>query len=310
MLDEQYFRHEVAIFTLGVDFFGDSTAADVVRVTFDRIPGGVRGTVVYTDANGVSGEADVATRTSSDLSAACELVARTAALYASMHLPLPQPEEPEKLTAPSTTTEPAAKTAFVDPIPPPEPPFTPSTPTRWLPMDVTISLSTALLMTAGFSADVGPALQIGAGIRRDWFSFELEVRGVFPARAVASEQLNPAVPLSAVSFDISQFGAQSVPCIHFATYFGACGVIGGGTYISQTSDTTLLPQWHIGPRFRAEIPFAERFAVFGFAEALFFPLGATVTFSEFPGQPNTPGNLWRTSVVSGFFGVGASVDFK
>jgi hypothetical protein len=55
-------------------------------------------------------------------------------------------------------------------------------------MDLTLTLSTAFLATAGFTADVGPALQIAGGLRRDWFSFDLEARVVFPSKVYARER--------------------------------------------------------------------------------------------------------------------------
>src|SRR5262245_7099626 len=50
-LPESAFRDEVAIDLDGVDHF-DATSPDVVDVKFEKIPGGFRSTLVYTDAAG------------------------------------------------------------------------------------------------------------------------------------------------------------------------------------------------------------------------------------------------------------------
>lgn len=49
--DEETFRHTVAIFFEGVDPF-NVAAAELVRVTLQRIPGGYRGTVQKVPAQG------------------------------------------------------------------------------------------------------------------------------------------------------------------------------------------------------------------------------------------------------------------
>ncbi|MBK8255735.1 MAG: hypothetical protein IPK82_24095 [Polyangiaceae bacterium] len=320
--DEATFRDEVATMLGGIDHFR-TDAPDVVRVSFSKVPGGYRGTVEYTPAKGETWPAEHKT------GGHCLLLAQAVAVIASLRIPDPPatpavtaPPEPTATPTATPTAPPAPTVTAVptNPIPSPPPrspgppddaPFVPPPPP--LPqMDLTITLSTALLMTAGFSADVGPALQIGGGIRRDWFSLDLELRGVFPARAVASDQLNAAIPREPREFDLSQLSAQLVPCVRFATYLAGCGVIGVYALITQdrTQGTDFYPGWSVGPRFRAEYPFAERFAVFGFGEALFTPYQQGVAYETLPGQPDTPGISWRLSIVSGFFGVGASVNFQ
>jgi hypothetical protein len=179
-------------------------------------------------------------------------------------------------------------------------------------MDLTVTLSTAFVITAGFTADVGPALQLGAGLRRDWFSIDLELRGVFPGKVIASAQLDPENPREPRPFDLSQLSGQLVPCARFASYFAGCGVVGAYTLITQdrTQGTSFYPGWIIGPRFAVEVPFAQRFAVFGFAEALFAPLGAAQEYRDVLAKEDSPGILWDLSIVSGFFGVGVSVKFE
>ena len=80
--------------------------------------------------------------------------------------------------------------------------------------------------------------------------------------------------------------------------------------IRDRQGTYFNPGWSIGPRFGVEVPFAQRFAVFGFAEALFAPWRAYQQYSLVPAQEDSPGVRWEQSIVSGFFGAGVSVKFK
>ncbi|MBK8254936.1 MAG: hypothetical protein IPK82_20050 [Polyangiaceae bacterium] len=307
--DEETFHHAVASFMdKGADPFV-ATSASVLRVTFRKVPGGYRGALQRVPAVGEPWPEEDWT------GATCDGVFREIARMASLRVlgpPAPHPAPPQ----PSTPTPPAPP---ADPIPSsqPPPPFAASPPQRphleyTPPMDLTLTLSTAVLMTAGFTADVGPAVQLAGGLRYQWFSVDLELRGVFPGRAETNQQLDPTAPRPPKAFDLSQLSAQFVPCAHFATYFAGCGVIGAYALVIQDdAGTGFLPGWHIGPRFAVEVPFAERFAVFGFAEALFAPLGAAQYYSVDPSKgTDAPGTIWYLSPVLGFFGVGASVKFQ
>lgn len=181
-------------------------------------------------------------------------------------------------------------------------------------MDLTIALSASALMTAGFTADVGPAFQIGAEARyQDWFSLGLEVRGVLPSRIYARNVLDKTNPYSSERYlDASQVTALLVPCFRFKVYFAACAVGQAGTIISQSPvDSHLLGSFGLGPRFAFELPLGERFATFAFGEALFAPSPTGLDFNQ--GGPNgepAPNVEWTQSVVSGFFGAGLSVKFQ
>ena len=316
--DEETFHHAVASFMeKGRDPF-DASAPVVLRVTFKKVRGGYRGSVQKIPAAGEPWPEEDWTGPT------CEGVFREIARLASMSvLGPPKPAQPPPAPAPDTTPPPDPPKPPPDPVPsqvprvapasfaqlhftPPQPPPPPP------PMDLTITLSTAFVLTAGFTADVGPAVQLAGGLRYDWFSLDLELRGVFPGRVVASEQLDPNVPRPPRAFDLSQMSAQLVPCARFATYFAGCGVV--GAYVQVTQDRTqgnnVFPGWIIGPRFGVEVPFAQRFAVFGFAEALFAPMYSFQEYAVVPEQEDSPGIRWDQSIVSGFFGVGVSVKFK
>lgn len=240
----------------------------------------------------------------------CVEVFHDAARVASMRVP-----DPPKVEAPPPPITP--------PPPPPDPvpsppvaatsePLAPRHEKKPPPMDLAISLSAAVLMSAGFTADVGPGVQISGGVRRDWFSLDLELRGVFPSKAYARAAVDPKQPTSAREFDISQLTAGLVPCVHFATYLAGCGVAQAGMIIVQTPvNTDLLASVSFGPRLWLEYPFAEKFAVFAFAEGLFpvTPPGIEFVAGGPNGEP-APNVYWSPSVVSGFFGAGLSLRFK
>ncbi len=308
-LDEDSFRNAVAIFFRGADPF-DEDAADLLRVTFKKTPGGYRGTVQNVPAKGEPWpEEDSSGRT-------CAEVFRDVARLASMRVPdppkaTPAPPPPPPEPPPPTPDPVASQVPQVAPAPstPPRPTPQEKPPP---PMDLAISLSAAVLMSAGFTADVGPGVQVSAGFRRDWFSLDLEVRGMFPSRVYMRAPVDPAKPSYERAFDVSQLTALLVPCVHFATYFAGCGVAQAGVIVAQTPvDTSLLRSFGLGPRFAFEYPFAERFAVFAFGEAL-FPLarqGYAIVEGGPSGEP-APNVAWDPSVVSGFFGAGLSVQFK
>ncbi len=311
---ESSFRDAVAIFFGGADPF-DPNAPDVVRVTFTKIPGGYRGAVQYTPPSGDPWPPQVKTGVS--CAALFDDLSLTASLRVPDHPPkvAPDPPPPDPPPKPPDRVPSKPPKVFVPP-PNPLPDYSTRTTPRLpetKPMDLTIALSASALMTAGFTADVGPAFQIGAEARyEDWFSLGLEVRGVLPSRIYAREVLDKTNPYSSERYlDASQVTALLVPCFRFKVYFAACGVAQAGTIISQSPvSTVLVGSFAFGPRFAVELPFGERFAAFAFGEAL-FAAGPGFRFDQ--GGPNgepAPNVVWRPSVVSGFFGAGLSVKFQ
>jgi len=312
-LDEETFHHAVAFFHRGADPF-DPNAADELRVKFMKVRGGYRSIVQKIPAQGAPWPEEEST------GATCAEVFQDTARLASMRVPErpkaapPPPAPPPPPEPPPPPPDPIASKA-PSPAPVSHEPFPPASRTKesTRPMDLTITLSAAALLTAGFTADVGPGVQISAGLRRDWFSIDLEARGVFPGKAWASAPILPTKATNPQHFDLSQLSAQLVPCVRFATYFAGCGVVGVYTLITQDRPGTFfLPAWHIGPRLGIELPLGESFALFGFAEALFAP-GQPFVDYPYPSAPdkdNAPNVVWRQSVVSGFFGAGVSVKFQ
>jgi len=159
-------------------------------------------------------------------------------------------------------------------------------------------------MTMGFTADVGPGAYLGAEIRPfEAFSFELQLRGIFPARVVAADPIDPMEPYGTPKEpDFSSVTMLLMPCFRYS-YFMGCGVAQFGFNVWQTpADIVLGPSIGAGPRIGVEIPFLERFAVRVWGDVIFQ-------------VPNTHRlddvNLqWTQSPVVGMLGAGLAVHFK
>ena len=301
-LPELEFRREVAIAGDGVDRF-DATGPDVMRVRFERTAKGYRGTIDFTAADGQKRKSKVQEH------ANCEILGRWVGTAAAFYFPpRPTPVDAAEPPDPVPSKGPAV---WVPPFLPPQH-FEPSSPqpppssSFWdavRSMDLTIGLSAYALMTAGLTANVGPGFGIGADVRGEVFSIGVELRGVLPGIAYTASPIDRSAPFTVGDFDLSQLTGLVVPCGRYK-YFVGCGVVQGGTFVANSLEgQRLLPAFAFGPRAGLEIPFAERFAVFGFGEALFAPLPV--------GIDDPPYNVeWTQSIVSGFFGAGLSVNFK
>lgn len=301
-LTEDAFRSEVAIAANdGVDHLYDSSP-DVVRVWFEKIRGGYRATIEYTDATGAKDVPEVQT------SYNCEILARWVASSVSETIPrAPAPSCPAPLPAPSCPSCPVCGTSQ-----PPAPRPVPLAKPPWR-MDLSVGLSTYVMMSAFLSADVAPAMGIGADVRGEIFGIGAELRFVLPSRTYAREPVPGTTSNRPTEFDLSQLSAVLVPCGRYK-YFVGCGVAQLGFFVVQTTvEQVVLASYSFGPRLGFEVPFADRFAVFGFGEVLFAPSPAGINFTlPVPGEPDTPPNntRWTQSVASGFFGAGLSVRFK
>jgi hypothetical protein len=180
-------------------------------------------------------------------------------------------------------------------------------------MDLSVGLSTYVMMSAFLSADVAPAVGIGGDVRGEVLGIGAEFRFVLPSRTYARERIPGATFNYPQEFDLSQLSANLVPCARYK-YFVGCGVAHIGALISQNvHGNGMLVSFGLGPRIGFEVPFAERFAVFGFGEVLFAPSPIQVQFTlpdpKYPSEP--PANSqWVQPIASGFFGAGVSVKFR
>lgn len=174
------------------------------------------------------------------------------------------------------------------------------------------------MMTAGLTADAGPAVSIGADIRNERFSIGLELRFALPGRVYAREPIDPAKPTSERDFDVTQYSALLVPCVRYG-YFVGCGAMQAGLFqaVSRIGDQRILPVLAFGARAGFRIPFKDRFAFFGFGEALFPSVREGIAYS-IPRDPSLPESktnpapnvAWDPSVAQGYFCAGIEVTFE
>jgi hypothetical protein len=219
------------------------------------------------------------------------------------------PETPP--AAPPAATRPPPAVTVPDPIPLPGPPVQPPVCLVLIGgycfvVDIySFGLSTGMIMTAGVSADVGPGAWLAAEIRPvERFSFEVALRGTFPARVVYSEPIDPTKPYETPKEpDFSGVAVLFVPCFRYSLFMG-CVVGQVGFNVSNTPiDTAIGQSIGLGPRLGVEIPFLERFAVRVWGDAIFAIPPLTYRLSNV--------NLkWTESPVGGFFGAGVGVNFK
>jgi hypothetical protein len=179
-------------------------------------------------------------------------------------------------------------------------------------MDLSVGVSTYVLMSAFLSADVAPGFAIRGEAGGEIFSIGAEFRAVLPSRTYAREPVPGATSSYPVEFDLSQLSALVTPCARYK-YFVGCGVAQLGFLWAQSSVAQgVLPLYNFGPRVGFDIPFATRFSVFGFGEVLFSPSPPELAFTvPIPGTAGPPGNtLWRMPVAVAYFGAGMSLQFK
>lgn len=307
-LPEAEFRSEVAIAARdGVDHL-HAGSPDVVRVRFEKIPRGrYRATIEYTDAAGTTEEPEVQT------SYNCEILARWVASSVSETIPRAPPSPaPTCPSCPEPTCPACPACRVCDTSRPSVPRPVPLTPPPWR-MDLSVGLSTYVMMTAFLTGDVGPAMGLGVGAGGEVVSVNAELRFVFPSRTYAVEPIPGATSSFPQEFDLSQFSALLVPCARYK-YLVGCGVAQLGGLFMQNARALLAGfTFGFGPRLGFEVPFAERFAVFGFGEVIFSPIPTNIIFDlpdpQYPDLP--PANThWRQSVASAFFGAGVSVKFR
>lgn len=327
---EETFRLMVQFYTRGVDPF-QADAAETLRVVIDlRAPKFHAQTAVIRPDGTMHGTPE------EEDGASCGDVARDAAETAYL---IVEPVLPLQ-TVPVPNAEPVSSAPAPAPLPAPQPaPWAPppSPPERlgplppppqshcslrdaWKKMDLAIGLSGFLLMSAGYTENVSPGLQLGVDLRaakeeNDLFRLGVEFRGFLPSRAVARESYRPgdaklADPSRWREADTSLLSVLVVPCVRWK-YFLGCGVFENGLITAQFG-ADFLKAWTytIGPRVGVEIPFAQRFAVRGFGEALFAPDGRGWRVIPPPGETTGPDVQWSRPVVSAFFGAGFSVKFE
>lgn len=298
--DEKAFRRMVAVWVDGRDHLA-ADSPDVVRVRFAWTPQGYVGTVEYTDAAGNT----TTQRVTREGNEHCRLLARWVALKVSDHIPDKPPPEPCP-TCPSNPACPACPA-------PAECPMCPPPPKRPWYMDLTVGLSAYGMMTWLLTPNVAPGVGVAAEVRGEWFSVAAEFRVALPSRVIATERVPGASSSFPQPFDLTPVTGLVVPCFRYK-YFVGCGVVLAGAFVYQRRDyQDNFATWALGPRLGFEVPFADRFAAFGFGEALFYPARYRLSFTlppkDDPGGP-IANTFWEQPEGAVFFAAGLSVKFK
>ena len=299
---EKAFRRMVAVWLDGRDHLA-ADSPDVARVRFAWTPQGYVGTVEYTDAAGNTSKVTVTKEADH-----CPSLARHAALKVASRVPPKPPPEPCPIcpSCPVCAECPAHSECPACPACPlpPKPPW---------PMDLTVGLRAYGMMSWLLTPNVAPAVGVGVDVGGEIFSVAGEVRLVLPSRVYATEPIPGAGAHFPAEFDLSQFTVLLVPCGRWK-YFVGCVVAQVGLFHTKTTvEERDAAAYALGPRLGFEVPFAERFAVFGFGEALFTPSPIAVQFTDPPpGMPDGPiaNTQWEQPIGSVFFGAGLSLKFK
>lgn len=295
--DEKRFRREVAYWVDGRDHLA-ADSPDVVRVQFTWTPAGYVATVVYTDAAGHT----TTLKVTKEGREHCSLLARWAALKVSRYIP--DKPAPEPCPVCPACPERAACPPCVASCPPPPPP--PKQP--WY-MDLKIGLSAYGMMTWLLTPNVAPAFGVAADVRGEIISVAAEFRLALPSRVIATEVVPGASSSFPQEFDLTQVTGLLVPCARWK-YLVGCGVLQAGAIVYKTNTyQDNFATWALGPRLGFEVPFADRFAVFGFGEALFYPGPYRLSFTLPPlDDPDGPSanTYWDQPEGAVFFAVGLS----
>ncbi len=300
--DEKAFRRMVAVWLDGRDHLA-ADSPDVARVRLAWTPQGYVGTVEYTDAAGNTSKVTVTKEADH-----CPSLARNTALKVAKRVPPKPPPEPcpSCRSCPACAECPAHSECPACPVcpPPPERP--------WY-MDLTVGLRAYGMMTWLLTPNVAPAVGVGVDVGGEIISVTGEFRVVMPSRVIATERVPGASSPFPVEFDLTEVTGLLVPCARWK-YFVGCAVaqFGAGVYKTSVEQDSFVT-WALGPRLGFEVPFADRFAVFGFGEALFYPAPYRLSFTlPPPGDPDGPiaNTFWDTPVGAAFFAAGVSVKFK
>lgn len=154
------------------------------------------------------------------------------------------------------------------------------------------------LMTAGWSADVGPGAWAGVALHFDWFSIGFDVRGTFPARAITFDARRAA--------SITTVSGAVLPCGTWRLLTG-CALLEVGSYtllVPSTStpsvDDTLVS---LGLRAALDAPLAAGFSLRAFVDLAFHPYLPIFTVA-LTNEAGSPVKRWVTPLVSGALGLG------
>lgn len=166
------------------------------------------------------------------------------------------------------------------------------------PRETVFSLTAGGLLTAGWTADVGPGAWIGGAARAGSFSLGLELRSTFPARTLTFD-----ADRSASGTTVS---AAAIPCAHWKILAG-CIVVEAGAFLFLVPSPRkpIVPDalLSVGPRLALDLPIAAGFSVRAAAELAVHPYLPIFTV-RVTNEPDSPVKRWTTPLASGAFGLG------
>lgn len=310
-LDEQAFRRRVSYWVDSVDHLA-ADSPDVVRVAFERVPGGgYRATVAYTDAAGKSAPVETIVQDGDH----CPALAWWVALVVSDRVPPKPPQPPCSKPPPCAACPPPTCPPCVCVCPACAAPKPKASP--WYEGSM-IGLHGFVLLTGGLFADPGAAFSLGVALQgkapeNPWiptWSFGLEARWALPGTVYTREVAVPEEPHFEKALQVGQVTGLLVGCARWKYAFG-CGVVQGGAYYIEAGDSFSRSEaaFALGPRVGVRFPLGEHFALFGVGEALFAPVRIGFQPVNPPGtaQPNT---YWLPSVAQGYAAAGVELTFE
>jgi hypothetical protein len=265
---------EAAVRTrLGYDPFR-ADAKDIIEVFIERNDGGLRARLQLKDTDGNMHGKRVLD------SPATDCVELSSALTLGIAIAV----DPQAFLGTPTPPIPVAAAAPVAPTvidsPPPPPPLVEAS------SAVKFHAGVALLGLVGTSPGVSGGFAVRVGLHAERWSISLDGRAELP-RAMAA---GPG------EVSVGHLAGLLAPCVHFLSYFGACGVVGAGvTRVTSTGlegsrdGSSLFLQ--AGGRVQALFPLSPHIALGGSVDVL-VPLARTILLVG-------DEQLWSTPPVNG-----------
>jgi hypothetical protein len=168
------------------------------------------------------------------------------------------------------------------------------------PREPTLSFAAGGLLTAGWTADVGPGAWLAASAREGALSLGLELRSAFPAPALtyAPNHTASATSVSAVA----------VPCAHWKLVAGCVfAEIGAHFFLVPGSDMPLISEALValGPRLALDVPLGAGLSARAFADLAVHPY-LPIFSVRVTSASDTDVRRWTTPPISGLFGLGVA----
>lgn len=177
-------------------------------------------------------------------------------------------------------------------------------------MDITLGLGAYGLMAVGLTLNATGGGAIQGTVGGESWSMGVEFRALAPGMIATREPIDPTQPTIPAYINVFDFSAVLAPCYKWKYLSGCAAVKAGLLYFWDDTQAQMAPTFSLGPRLKFEYPFADRFAVFALAEALFVPLQNRIALEASADPTKRRNGVWVQSPVEGNFGAGLAVYFK